>query len=363
MRNTFKSFAVSVGLVLGVAHSAYATEKLTYASYYAEAYTVSQADIWMMQEIEKRTHGEIKFERYHNATLLKAPDIYPGLSNGAVDVGSGTPAGYNRNQYRLSNVVMPYISSNAPAVGAALLDLYQTNPAFKKEYDDRGVKVLYFLPWGEGSFYSSKAPLAKTDDFKGKKIRSTQAVAQAVEALGGTAVAMTWNEAVEGLSRGVVDVVGSVPFDSGVIGGMHESAKFGSDGGDMGIFAFAAISINKKRFDKLTPQQQKIIEEVGAEVPAKYYEFLNASYDQVVDRLCNYKGDFTINVFSPEEAAKASQKANAALRDNWVKWAAKGNEVETRAILDQYITLVSKYEKKFAWNSGYQRLKARNCAQ
>jgi len=362
MKIAVRIIAASVGVFLGGIQSAHAVEKLTYASYYGETYTVTKADVWMMEEVEKRTNGEVKFERYHNATLLKAPDIYPGLSNGAVDVASGTPAAYNRNQYRLSNVVLPYVSSNAQAVGAALTELYQTNKAFRKEYDDRGAKVLYFLPWGESSFYSSKAPLAKADDFKGKKVRSMQAIAEAVQAVGGTPVAMTWNEAVEGLSRGVVDVVGSVPFDSGVLSGMHESAKFGSDGGDMGIFTFAVISISQKRFDSLSSANQKIIEQVGAEAPAKYYELLNASYDEVVGRLCDYKGDLTINIFSPEEAAKVSKSASAALEESWVKWAAKGNDVDTKALLDEYVNLVRKYEKTYDWKSGYQRLKDRDCA-
>ncbi|NYT23462.1 TRAP transporter substrate-binding protein DctP [Alcaligenaceae bacterium] len=363
MKKSLGKMMLGAGLAFGAAASGHAAERLVYASYYGEAYTVSKADIWVMSEIEKRSNGGIKFERYHNATLLKAPDIYPGLSSGAADIASGTPAAYNRNQYRLSNVALPYISSDIIAVGKAMKDLYDSNEAFQQEFERRGAKVLYFLPWGESSFYTGARPLVRAEDFKGQKVRAVQAIAESVEALGGTPVAMTWNEAVEGLTRGVVDIAGSIPFDSGVFGGIHESAKYASDGGDQGIFSVAAISINKKRYDSLSPELQKVIDDVAAEAQQKYFELLDESYEDVVNRLCTYKGGLTINVFSDEEAKKTADIVNPIVQGNWTKWAASGNQVDTQAFLNQYVELVRKYEADSDWKSGYQRLKDRGCVQ
>ena len=354
---------LGAGLAFGVAASGYAAERLVYASYYGEGYTVSKTDIWVMSEIEKRSNGEIKFERYHNATLLKAPDIYPGLSNGATDIASGTPAAYNRNQYRLSNLTLPYISSDIVAVGKAMQELYESNEAMRQEFERRGAKVLYFLPWGENSYYTGARPLKTAEDFKGQKVRAVQSIAEAVEALGGTPVAMTWNEAVEGLTRGVVDIAGTIPFDSGVLGGMHESARTLSDGGDQGIFTVAAISINKKRYDSLSPELQKVIDEVAAEGQQKYFELLDQAYDDVVTRLCEYKGNFVINVFSDAEAKKAADIVNPVVQEKWTKWAATGNKVDTQALLNQYIELVRKHEADSDWKSGFQRLRDRGCVQ
>jgi len=366
MKKILGIMAIGMGLVFGpVANAQPKPVKLTYASYYGENYTVSRTDIWFMNEIEKRTKGKVTFERYHNSTLLKAPDIYPGLTRGAVDVASGTPGAYNRNQYRLSNISLPYITADAYAVSMALTDLYKSSAAFRDEYERQNAKVLYFLAWGENSFYMGKKPVTSAGDFKGQRVRAVQAVAEAVQAMGGTTVAITWNEAVEGLSRGVVDIAGSIPFDSGVFGGIYQQAKFGTNGGDLGIFAFATISMSKKRFDSFDPETQKIIMQVASEAPAKYMEFLEESYTDVVDRLCKAteKGDLVINMFSKEESEKAKKIANAVIQPNFVKWSGETVKTDTQAFLNQYIDLVRKYEAQSKWKDGYQRLVERKCAK
>ncbi|BBK31351.1 TRAP-type C4-dicarboxylate transport system substrate-binding protein [Stella humosa] len=354
--------AIVCGLAAAGATSAGAAEKIVYASYMSEVYTVSKTDLWMMGEIEKRSNGEIKFEKYFSGSLLKAPDLYPGLQSGAADIVLGTPAAYNRADFRLSNVVLPYISSKADAVGKALTELYAGNAAFRKEYESRNAHVLYIVPWAENTFWSSK-PLAKADDFKGLKVRSVQAVADSVKKLGGTPVTMAWPEALDALGRGVVDVVSSSPFDSSVLGGIHESAKVGSDGGDMGIFSFAATSMNQQRWNKLSPAHRKIITEVAADAPARFIADLDGELNKAVDKLCAHKGDLTISLFSEAERAKVHKIAAEPVHAEWVKWAAETNKIDTAAVLKDYIALVRKHEATSTWQSGFQRYAARNCGK
>ena len=362
MFRTLARTALVCGLAAVGSTTAGAVEKIVYATYMSEVYTISKVDLWVMSEVEKRSNGQVKFEKYFSGALLKAPDLYPGLQNGAADMVLGTPSAYNRADFRLSNVTLPYISSKADAVGKALSDLYAGNPALRREYESRNARVLYMVPWAENTFWSSK-PLAKADDFKGLKVRSVQSIADAVKKLGGTPVAMAWPEALDALGRGVVDVVSSSPFDSSVLGGIYESARVGTDGGDMGIFSSAVAAFNLQRWNALKPELRKIIEEVSAEAPARFLTELNGELDKGVEKLCAYKGDLKITLFPEAERAKIHGSVAKALQDEWVKWAAETTRADTAGLLKQYVDLVRKHEAASTWQSGFQRYTARNCGR
>lgn len=356
------ALAIGCGVLAAVAATAAAAaEKLVYANPYAEVYTPSKIDLWMMDEIEKRSKGEIKFEKYFSGSMLKVVDVFPGLQSGAADMVEGSPAAYNRAEFRLSNVLLPFISTNAEAITKALMELYNTNADLRREYESRNAKVLYIVPWAENTVWSAK-PLAKAEDFKGLKIRSLQSVADAVKMLGGTPVAMPWGEAVEALGRGVVDAVSTVPFDSGVLGGIYESAKYGSDAGGMGIFSVAVTAFSKQRFESLSPEHRKIIEEVAAEAPDRFIAALDQAIQKSVDKLCAYKGDLKITLFSDEEKQKVRAIAAEPLHAEWVTWAAETNKnVDTAALLKQFIELVRKHEANSTWLSGFERYKKQGC--
>ncbi len=362
MLGTLARAALVCGLTAVASTSAVAVEKIVYANFVSEVYTISKIDLWAMGEIEKRSNGEIKFEKYFSGSLLKAPDIFPGLQNGAADMVMGVPAAYNRSDFRLSNVVLPYISSKADAVASALSELYAGNADLRKEYESRNARVLYIVPWAENTFWSQK-PLAKADDFNGLKIRSVQAVADSVKKLHGTPVAMAWPEALDALGRGVVDVVSSAPFDSAVLGGIHESAKVGSDGGDMGIFSAAVTAFNQQRWNALSPAHRKIIQDVSAEAPARFTAALDIEIQKAVDKLCAYKGDLTITLFPEAERQKVHALAAGPVQTEWVKWAAETTKADTAALLKQYIALVRKHEASSTWQSGFQRYAKQGCGK
>ena len=80
---------------VSAAGTAWAGTKLVYAGYISERSIATTLDTWFMDQVEARSGGDIKFERYYGGALMKAPDIYPGLSQGAVDFATGAPQAYN----------------------------------------------------------------------------------------------------------------------------------------------------------------------------------------------------------------------------------------------------------------------------
>ncbi|WP_133771413.1 TRAP transporter substrate-binding protein DctP [Enterovirga rhinocerotis] len=331
-----------------------AAEKLIYATYFSDVYSASKTDLWFMAEVEKRSNGEITFEKYWNQSLMRAPELFPALRSGAADIVDGAPASYNVREYPLANILMPLTSSKADAVTLAWNKLYAQNADFRKEFESRGAKVLYATAWAENSAWSRR-PIAKVGDFKGLKVRAVPPIAEAYAALGATPISMTWPEGLEGLQRGVVDAMSAAPFDSGVLGGAPDAAKYGSDVGGMGIFSMATVAISLDRYRKLSEKHRKIIDEVAAEAPKKSMEFNEASINGAVEKLCARKDKVTVNVFPPEEAEKVRKVASSPLQEAWIKRAKSEAKVDGKAMLDEFLGYVREFEKTSTYVPGFER--------
>jgi TRAP-type C4-dicarboxylate transport system substrate-binding protein len=341
-----------------VSGQASATEKLVYASYLTEAYSASRSDVWMLNEIEKRSGGEIKFDRYWGSSLLKAADLFPGIGSGAVDIGMSSPATYNVKEYPLANIIMPFMTTRGDAMTLAWRNLYKNNADFRNEFESKGTKVIYSTAWAENTVWSRK-PIANLANLHGLKIRAVPSISDAIRKLGGTPVALAWPEGLEGLQRGIVDAMSSAPFDSAVHGNVQEVAKFGTDLGGTGIFAMATTGINIARYNKLSEKHRKIIDEVMEEMPTQAVKALNDSLDAAVSKLCDMKEKLVISDFSEADKAEVRKLAGTGLQDDWLKRVQAETKVDGRKILEEFLGYVREHEKTSTYLPGFERYRKR----
>lgn len=344
---------VVLGGPIGGIKEAGGVEKMSYATYFSDVYAGSKTDIWFMEEVEKRSGGEIKFERYWANSLIKATDLMPSLKSGAADVVHSAPVGYNGKEYPLAAVMMPFLSSKADAVARAYIDLINSNADLKNEFESKGAKVLYSFAWAENTLWS-KRPFTKIADLKGLKVRAPPPIADALVKLGGTPVALAWTEGIEALQRGVVDGFSSAPFDSAVLGNVQDVAKHGSDLGGSGIFASTIVAMSKGRYEKLSEQLRKVIDEVAAEMPAKAAHFNNASIALAVDKLCAMKEKLVVSKFSDEERRKVQQDIAKSMQADWLARIAKETKVDGQKLLDQLIASIRKHEPASTYTPGFE---------
>ncbi len=346
--------AVAAALTVLIGTSpARAAEKLVYATHFSDVYSASKTDLWFMGEVEKRSGGEIKFEKFWNQSLMKGAELFPGLRSGAADVVNGAPSAYNVREYPLANILLPLTSQKADAVAQAWNNLYAQYASFRKEFESKGAKFLYAGPWAENALWS-RQPIAKAEDFKGIKIRSVPPIADAYSALGATPIALTWPDGLDGLQRGVVDAM-TGPFDSTVLGGAHEVGKYGSDTGALGIYAMAVVAISIDRYKALSEKHRKIIDDVSAEALQMSLKFNDESVSNVVDKLCGMKDKISVNVFSAEEAEKVRKVAVAPLQEAWMKRAKTEAKADGRAMLDEFLGYVREFEKTSTYVPGFER--------
>ena len=349
------SLAVAFAAVFSIWHSdARANEKMVYATFFSDVYAGSKTDIWFMEEVEKRSGGEIKFERYWANSLMKATDLLPSLKSGAADVVNSAPVAYNGKEYPLAGVMMPFLTTRADTAVLAWMDLYKSNKAFRDEFESKGVKVLYPFAWAENTMWSRR-PFAKIADLKGLKVRAPPPIADAIVKLGGTPVGIAWTEGIEALQRGVVDAFSSAPFDSAVHGNLQDVAKHGSDLGGTGIFAATVVGMSLQRYQKLSEKHRKVIDEVAAEMPAKAAHFNDISINSAVDKLCGMKEKLTISKFSDAERQQVQKDVAQAMQAEWLARVAKETKVDGKALLDEFIGYIKKHEPKSTYVPGFER--------
>ncbi|WP_170378717.1 TRAP transporter substrate-binding protein DctP [Ruegeria atlantica] len=356
MKNTNpwkRSFAAGGVALTFMAGAAQSEETLTYATYLSDVFSVSKASHWLVDEIEKRSNGEIKFEKYVSGSLLTAPDLFPGLASGAADIVMGAPHAYNVSEYPLANILMPYMTTQIDAITYAWGELYRNNADFRAEYERKGVKPLFVSPYSENTIWSTR-PVETVEDLAGLKVRAVPPVSIALKELGATPVALAWPEGVDGMRRGVVEGMSSAPFDSAVNAGLYEVAPYVTGAGT-GALGVATIAISIDRYNSLSPELQKIIDEVSAEATAKGLQFLDQTTDVAVEKLCGLKEPVTINVFSEAEVAKANAVASAKLEEAWLERASSEANVDGVAMLAEFKGYIQKFEETSQYVSGFAR--------
>jgi TRAP-type transport system periplasmic protein len=135
--------------------------------------------------------------------------------------------------------------------------------------------MLYIHAHGPGLLHSKKA--AKVlEDLKGMKIRATGFSAKVASALGAAAVGMPQGGTYEALQKGVVEATFS-PIE--VLKGWKqgEVIKYTTECYSIGYTTAMFVVMNKDKWMSLSPDIQKIFEEVSAEFISKHAEGWDAA--------------------------------------------------------------------------------------
>lgn len=155
-----------------------------------------------------------------------------------------------------------------------------------KEYARQGVKMLAVVSQskkGVGIFHAlMKDPLPASGDFQGKKIRGNPYYKPLIDAMGGAMVTLPPGEIYSGLQRGVVDGafwsgIGSLEFKWFEVAKYMSRPTFG--------YGYYFILINKARFDKLSPADQKILLDAGQAMEIEGMEKMTALQDKEFEEL------------------------------------------------------------------------------
>jgi TRAP-type transport system periplasmic protein len=263
------------------------------------------------KDLEKRSKGKVKVNYYAAGTLVPAPQSYDAVTKGISDVGNHV-LGYTVGKFPLTEVMdLPHGYPNN-TVPTKLANAFYAK--FKpKEFND--VKVLWFHGQAPGIIHTKSKQVMKLEDLKGVKMRTYGSNAALMKLLGGTPVAMPMTDVYDALSRGVADglMAAYEALEGFRIG---EQVKYTTENFGTSYTAIFVVVMNKKKWNSLPPDVQKIIDGMSQE----YIEKFANMWDEIEKSGKQYilKRGNKIYTLTKEENARWAEKAQP-LFDEYVK--------------------------------------------
>jgi TRAP-type transport system periplasmic protein len=211
---------------------------------------------------------------------------------------------------------------------------------FHKVGEYNGVKLMAVWTHGPGQMFTKK-PIKSLADFKNMKIRTGGGISEAViTALGGSPFFKPAPESYELLNSGVADGV-FFPFESIV------SFKLDKVIGQATVFPGGLYSsafgffMNQDKWNKLSKQDQDIIEKMGGEFAARSNGQSWDKADQVGLAALKAAG---ANIVTADAGMQAeARKQSAPIIDDWIK-KASAKFPNAKAVLAEFHAELKKVE-------------------
>lgn len=219
---------------------------------------------WMFaKEVEKRTNGQIKFQIYPSASLFAPHQQFDAMASGALDMAI-YPLTYSGGKLPATNLThMPGLITNyKQAYGWRTAEIGKW---LEKYLGDHGVKIVTWNWLTGGVASNADKPILAPADVKGLKARGPGKMTEVLLQAAGAAIAsFPSTETYNAMQSRIVDALWT-PSSSLISFRLYEVAKHVTTGqGYSFSFVFVPMLMSKATYDnKLTPEQQKIVTEVG----------------------------------------------------------------------------------------------------
>ncbi len=305
---------LSLLLIVGPSASLAKTIELKFAHPYPPMHPQHKGVLvpWA-QKIEAASGGAVKIKFIPGGALGKPGQAYAMVEKNIADIGWDI-ADYSPGRFPLTTVIeLPFMVKTAEQASVAIWKTYEKFPEFQKEYAD--TKLLMLSAHAPGFFATVKKPVKSLGDLKGLKIKTASSfTTNALQLFGAVPVTQPVTETYTSLERGVLDGV-VMPFDGIVIFKLNELLKFYTPADFYSLVFWVAM--NKKKFESLPGNVQKIIEENSGLALSRAH---GKSFDQTyakMKQICLKTGMQEVT-FSDSEMQKLIN-LTTPLKDQWVK--------------------------------------------
>lgn len=259
MTKIFRTAGLAAAFALS-ALSAQAETTLKFAHPVPETDLQQTLAVEFKRIVEEKTGGEIKVQIFPNGQLGNDQQMIDGTRSGIIDI---TLVGLNNYTGLVPDAgafELPFIFPTRDVAYKALDS--EPGAHVSAELEAKGLKVLGYPENGYRNMTNNKGPIRVPADVKGLRMRvnNSKAMNDMFNILGATPQQLPLAELYTALETGVVDaqdhpigILWSVKF--------NEVQKYLS----MTQHAYAALgmTMNKAKFDGLTPEQQAIIMEAS----------------------------------------------------------------------------------------------------
>ncbi|WP_454916184.1 TRAP transporter substrate-binding protein DctP [Xanthobacter sediminis] len=246
---------------------------------------VVAAGVKFAKEVEQRTNGEIKIQFYPAESLVKARDLHVALKTGTVDLAI-YPYIYAAGALPELNLIL------MPGIWKTHEDVYRfrTTPvwaALEDKINAYGFKTLSWIQIA-GGVASTGNPIRVPEDVKGLKVRASGKYMElAMKNIGASPVSMPSSEVYNAMQLGLLSGMWTSSSSFGAFR-LYEVAKSYVSPQDYSLyFTIEPIAISMRTWRKLTPEQQKILMEVGRSLEPEALAGAKAEDTRIADKFAN----------------------------------------------------------------------------
>ena len=315
-----RSLALTGVIGAALATPAAAQTTLTFSSWVPPTHHLTLWQANWAADVEKATSGRVKFQ-----SLPKHPSApggtFDAVRDGLMDLSYVT-ASYTPARHALPAIAeLPGAGATAVINSVAFSRIHWKH--FHKVGEYNGVKLLSVFTHGPGQMFNTKRAINSLADLKGMKIRTGGGIAEKFgNLLGASAFVKPAPESYELLASGVADGV-FFPLESIISFKLDKVLKHATifpGGFYSSSFGFF---MNQDKWNKLSKQDQDIIEKHGYEYAARSN---GQSWDSADEKgLAGLKASGVSIAAASPAFVKAVMDQARQLDDEWIKGAnAKG---------------------------------------
>jgi TRAP-type C4-dicarboxylate transport system substrate-binding protein len=201
-------------LALGCAASAaFAGEKWDMPLAYSATNYHSENAAKFAAAVTEATGGELTIVTHPSGSLFKGGEIFRAVRTGQAPIGERLISALGNEDALFEIDALPFLATSFAQAGK----LHEaTKPAMEKVLADKGLKLLYAVPWPPQGLYNKK-PVKSAADMKGIKFRAyNAATSRLAELMGAVPTKIEAAELSQAFATGVADSMissGSTGYD------------------------------------------------------------------------------------------------------------------------------------------------------
>lgn len=278
----------------------------------------------LTEDVAQLSNGQFQVTLHSNGTLIPLDGIRRAVQSGQVQMGEirlGT-FGNEDPMYILDGI--PFLA-NGYERAWTLMQLQRAY--FDKLADRQGMKVIAYQPWPAQGFYS-REPIDSVDDFKGKTMRIYSRYTQQMgDMLGSRTVTLPFAEIPQAFATGMIDTLFTSPQIGIDIQAWDNTKHYVVVGA---LNTKNAIVVNKKAFQRLSEEEQKVLLEAGERASKRGWELSEQSFNEQLEVL---KSNGMQVVNADPVIIEKLEEIGKTLTEQWRKEASP----EAVLVLDQYL--------------------------
>ena len=289
------------------------------------------------RDLEKASNGRIKYKLLPQP-VAPPPGTFDAVKDGLADI-SWSVNGMNPGRFPLTAVgEIPLLGSTSEAVTVAYQHLYQ-DEILPKVNEYKGLKLVTVFSSGPGDVFTTKRAVKSLNDFSGLKVRvsggSSEVVAKTLHMAG---ILKPVSENYELLSGGIVD--GTMSGLDGIVAfKLDKILKYWTKSpGGLYRTTFAVV-MNEKTYNRLSPEDQKLVDKFGGERLAR--KFAQAWDKSDLNSLKVIKAN-KITIVTPDDDVIKAIKDHG-FEKPWLE-AAKAAGLDGPALLKEFMENIKKAE-------------------